>query len=566
MGAASTINNTFISISGELVSDYSLNQVVPVNRLQTAAIQDETLPPSLIQFILDLDLGELRLGFSEAVSLDTFNPLGITLQSKGVRDTDTDVRVLTGGTSNLIGTSQITLQLNNEDLNDIKLLSDLAASQSQTYIVVTANVLSDEQNSSLIEIPEDDAQMAAGLILDTTPPTLESFDLDMDGTGMLVLHFTEFVRTSSFSPRHVEFRETDSSPSYNVSLSSSTFTGDITDEVYIQFSTSDLEKLKLQPICTATTDCYLTILADVVTDLFGRLNTARQTSNPAPVANLTSDTTAPQLVSNEGVEEININTGEIVLLFDEPVNISSLDVTALMLHSSFRNDSNLITVSLSDNSTSSSLNGKMAHLNLSIEDIDDIKLELGLCDSASNCWVRLSPEFIMDMSGNPVAEVTFGELNAPQLFQEDDVRPILIAFDLDINNRLLVLLFNEPVNYRSLTIREVTLQASPNSTSSSIELTTSSPVSTENGREVEVELAVVDIEQIQDSDLGKTTNDTWITYTNLFIEDTGGNEITPRIADYNALQVRILFSDMIPPTLEAFLSIISTMTHCINFF
>ena len=439
-----------------------------VDRMQVAEIQDETLPPSLIQFVLDLDVGELQLAFSEAIDIDTFNPLGITLQSDQVRDGDTQVRVLTGGTATLSGTSEVTLQLVDADLNQIKLLSNLGSSQSQTFIVMVENVLYDEQNTSLVEITADDAQMAEGLELDTSPPILEGFDLDLDGSGEIVLHFSEFVRTSSFQASHVEFRETDTSPTLNVSLYSSTFTGDVTDEVTIEFGRSGLEKLKLQPMCTMVSNCFLTIVADVVTDLFGRANTARQANNPAPLLHLTNDTTSPEL---DNVESININTREIELLFDEPMDIDTLNITAVMLHSSLRNDPTLVTVALSENSTSDSVDGKTVHIDVSIEDIDAINTENSLCTSGSNCWVRFTPDFIKDMSGNPVAEVSFGVLNIPGVFEGDNTKPNLIEFDLDINNRRLYLVFDEPVS-SALDITEVSLQSSPTSASTPVQLLT----------------------------------------------------------------------------------------------
>jgi len=76
-------------------------------------------------------------------------------------------------------------------------------------------------------------------------------------------------------------------------------------------------------------------------------------NNPAPVSNFTADTTPPMLTN---VDLIDMTTRDLTLKFDEPVNIMTISITALMLHSTFRLERALRTASL-ENSTSDSVNG-----------------------------------------------------------------------------------------------------------------------------------------------------------------------------------------------------------------
>ena len=357
----------------------------------------------------------------------------------------------------LTGTSQVQLQLLNGDLNRIKAASSLANSPADTFIVLPETVIADSSGTLLVPVTEDNAQMAAGLVLDTSPPTLVNVDLDLD-SGTLLLQFSEIVITSTFTVSSLELQETSTSPSYTVPLATSTFSGNRIDVITVMLSVAELETIKLQPLCTNSTNCYITIQAAVVTDLFGQPNLARQINDPAPVSNFTADTTPPMLVD---VTLININTGELTLQFNEPVNILSMNISALMLHSTFRLEFNSITATLS-NSTSDSVNGRAVHINLTDNDLDEIKIADGLCESTGSCYIRFSSDFIQDMSGNPVIPLEPGDLTlgiSLTGFQPDSTRPNLIAFDFDLNNRLLVLEFDEPVRANSFEPDEVTLQS-----------------------------------------------------------------------------------------------------------
>ena len=550
MGVATTsINDTFISFTRELIDDYAGLPVIPIlaaNRMQVAAIQDDTLPPSLLQFTLDLNTGVLRLDFSERIDLSTFNETDITLQSASTRAASSSVVNITGGTTSIVGTSQVFLELLDADLNQIKLAAGLANSVSDTFIVVPETVIADTSGTLLVPITEDQALMVAGLVQDTSPPTLDSFDIDLD-SGTLRLRFSEFVRTAGFMVQNVELQESISFPSVIFNISGSTFSGDETDIVEIAFSTPDLETLKIEPLCTVATDCFLTINGAVVTDLFGIPNIARQRSNPASVANFTVDTTSPQITE---VTNINLETGEITLQFSEPLDISTFNVSALMLHSIFIDVPNLQTVTFV-NSTTDSSNGRELQVFISEEDLDAIKLEDQLCTSIANCYVRFSSELIRDVSGNPATAFEAGDFLLSMAFTGDMTAPNLTAFDFDLNNRLLVLEFDEPVDVGSFRETEVTLQSAFANPSAVITLATSSR-SLANGRVINVTLSISDIQTVQDSDIARTRGETWLTHSSGMISDIAGNNVNARLSGINSLQVRVLFTDMIPPEFVEF--------------
>lgn len=211
------------------------------------------LPPSLLQFT--------TLGSSDSMSLrvdiDSFNETDITLQSKETRDSTTAIVMLTGETAELMGTSQVQLQL----------LTD-------TFIVLLETVIADSSCTLLVPVTENVPQMAAGLVLDTSPPNLVDFDLDKEN-GILLLCFSEIVITTGFTVRSLEFQEASSSPCCNVSFTTSTFSGNMTDNITVMLSIVELETINLWPLCTGSANCYITIRAAVVLDLLRYPNPAR---------------------------------------------------------------------------------------------------------------------------------------------------------------------------------------------------------------------------------------------------------------------------------------------------
>ena len=557
-GSASSLDNTYISFTSSLAVDLIGNSIVPIlfeDRIPPTEIADESLAPELLQFTIDLNSGILLLGMSEQINFDTLNITDIELQSTAVRSGSTVIKFITGGQPVSSGIADIRITMTDADLNAIKVLAaarSLASSPANTYIVAPNTTLEDNQGTPLIVIESSNAKMAAGVVPDTSPPTIDNFELDLN-TGILTLVFSEFILScsTSFSPSHVDLQNSQSSRTVNYTLTGSMVTGscDEVDELEITLSRTDLEAIKLADLCFSSSDCFVNLPANVVTDVFARENSARTSSFAAPNTNYTSDSTSAQLFR---FLVADIANGIISIEFNEPVNVSTLDITALELISDFGTGQS---VTLTNGSTTDSSSGRIVTINLSTNDLDNIKLQDSLCIGTTTCLIRFDSTLIQDMAGNPVSGFTPAILDPKfsAAFTADSTPPNLIAFDLHIDNRILTLVFDEPVNRLSFTPTAVTLQGSQNTTTSQVTFTASLPISTENGRTIDVRLPNEDVQDVQAfTDLAVNRDTTWITHTASMIEDMQRIDVVPRITDVNALQVRTLFADSIPPTLIEF--------------
>jgi len=81
---ATQLLNIYLSLTSSAAQDLYGNPVLsvsPDNALLTTSYTEDSTSPELLWFILDLNIGYLKLSFSEAVDIFTFTPTNITIQN-----------------------------------------------------------------------------------------------------------------------------------------------------------------------------------------------------------------------------------------------------------------------------------------------------------------------------------------------------------------------------------------------------------------------------------------------------------------------------------------------------
>ena len=129
-------------------------------------------------------------------------------------------------------------------------------------------------------------------------------------------------------------------------------------------------------------------------------------------------------------ETFDYNTGTLVLIFSESVNVNSFNFSAVILRSSFT-DLPSTNVTLSP-SNSSNFDSESITITLSNEVLNSIKASTDLCISTITCSLQFSQEFVSDRAGNSIIEVTsFGSFimsEHPTNLIGDTTPPSLISF------------------------------------------------------------------------------------------------------------------------------------------
>ena len=139
----------------------------------------------------------------------------------------------------------------------------------------------------------------------------------------------------------------------------------------------------------------------------------------------------------------DLNTMEITLLFDEPLDVSTFNVSGVRLQSLFEDPVANYTPKTASNVA---VMGRYLTFTLSDYDHVQIKERRYLCSIRGNCYVWINSDLISDVYGNVLSNTSNQEPG--RLVTElipDDQPAVLENFILDLNANSLILTFNEPV-------------------------------------------------------------------------------------------------------------------------
>ena len=546
-GLATSRANTYITYSSGFVMDMNDNEIVPrvdgSSSLAVTFFTPDHVDPVLISFDLDMNLGRIILTFSETVDAGTLNATQFTLLSTNsslLNETTIFTLTEVSSTSSNDNTT-IVLTIGRDDLNNIKYLTELASSDNDTYLSITAGAIKDMNMNSVEEILVDDALEVSFYQDDITGPVLNTFDLNMD-SEILTLHFDETVNVTSIQYPMLILHSSNDGSGTSITFSNSSVISDNSPDIDIQVDFYHVQKIKLdEGLAVDDSTTYLTILMGAIDDMSVVTNTAFNVTRS--VSMFTPDTTNPQLVSFS----VNFNSEELILNFDEVVNASSLDPTAITL----LNDIDpRVSYTLTNGSTRS-VNGQQVRVIFDNDDLNVVKQRESLFVSPETSYLAITAALIQDMNRNPVDAISpLNPLNIT-FYINDTTRPVLSNFDLDLTNNIMVLEFVETVNTSSIDFTGIILQDYVNSTNS-YTLTDGRLLDLTDSTVVRFELTRTDLNGIKARQIALFRNTTWLTLESHAIYDQNSQPVVELVNGETALMVRDYVSDTVDPTLFHF--------------
>ena len=234
-------------------------------------------------------------------------------------------------------------------------------------------------------------------------------------------------------------------------------------------------------------------------------------------AEVVLDSSPPALIN---FELLNLNDGELVLSFSQPINVTTLNFTYLSLLSSSFNEAITVAVSLSDsNCTSGCEIGRCVTLSLESTDIDRLKLQSSVCTNVSNCYLYYTGAFVEDFGGNSIVEYNYFTEYVLQNITLDTTGPSLIACSLDLTLDQLSLEFDEPIDASSFIPSGVNIST----TKQNVFLTSASIVNSPNGSIIVINLGL-DTDNIKTS-LSEENDNISVSVMSFAFKDIGGNSI-----------------------------------------
>jgi hypothetical protein len=511
-------DSTYITFGKDLVVDMAefSNIIVPRkdgNGAQATYYTADTTGPEIIDFSIDLNRRILTMTFSEVVNASTADGAGITIQDARTATISTQFtsQTRTKSENGLI----LKFDIADKDFNGMKELTGVAERRANTFITATSITVGDmmgfETSTNYLQVIEDgsiDSLYATNFTADQLPPSLTSFDLNLDSKarGNLTLVFSEPVDASTLDVGKITLYGSDDNEDTAISLTydgSSTLSPDGT-HIIVMMSGEDLKTIKLSDdiavgksyhchaqVGVVTDDdekykCYwehyidaeredarpdrnvwLTIEAGAVQDTFTYLDAfgTQKVQNDLievsyddvmGVSNFTQDGTEPNLVSYD----LDMDAALLTLYFDEPVRSFTLNVTYLTLMSAYSgNHTHQLTFDPYYGSGTLSDNDDFLEINFGEIDVDNIKLEQWLAVDADSTWLRIMPDAIEDMAGNGLFVQNYTWSVPVTSYTADTTGPELVSFDYDKTDGHFELRFTEPVRINTFDASALTIQS-----------------------------------------------------------------------------------------------------------
>ena len=383
---------------------------------------------------------------------------------------------LTGG-DNLplvIDSTELTIQLNFADRNELKRLTDLATSRENTFLSITRDFIQDTSDNRIVPISFPQALQVSNFTEDRTPPSLLEFDLDMDAR-LLTLRFSETVSVDSLNVTQITLQgegalvmgETQSYTLIDLPAPLGSLSDSENDStIVIQIGESDANEIKfLTELALRTNNTFLSLTPFAIRDMNGNLLVEVSELNATRVSTYARDATGPVLRAFE----LDLTSETLSLSFDETVDFESLQASLITIHNSVNASESTFYPLIAAEPIGENSPLLVLNLTATQRDLNALKLLTDLATDPNNTFVTLSIGAVSDLSEIPnvIGSVT----RAVDAYVPDLTSPEVVSFNVNINASTLTLVFDEVVNASSLDPTAIRLQNSTSLTPSYVDLT-----------------------------------------------------------------------------------------------
>ena len=274
---ATQASDSYVSFPATMAEDIEGRNVigVPDTIAQMVAIYvPDTTPPMLTSYNLDIDTGVMIMTYTESVLLSSFTPTELSLQNT-VSSPSSMYQFKAGTlypqTQGALADSVITLNIDCNDLNEIKSRTLLATGSSDTFLNVGSKLFQDTSQNDIVNVS---AITPNAYQADTTLPELVAFNLDIRSGGKTVLKFSEAVQYTVSLQSTIRLQNKLTNPTVTIQLDSTESvikTG--LDEISISLSSAHTNQLLSDPDIAETADTlYISMTAGGVYDYSGGQN------------------------------------------------------------------------------------------------------------------------------------------------------------------------------------------------------------------------------------------------------------------------------------------------------
>jgi len=329
------VANTFLSVLSGAFVDITFNHLGLISILPTAALQvsntgftADNVSPALNSYTLNMDSGVLTLTFSEPISSS------LTVSAISFQSTVASAAVhygLTGGVVTKVNQLRFSIALSLTDINGLKATAGLAKSVGSTFLTTTSALCQDYFSNNVAVISSGAA--ASGMYLpDITPPTLIMYSVDMDA-NKLTFTFSEPVDATQLTGSAITVQDA-ASKTVSYTLTSGVGVGSTAIDAFtVSLSLNAIDVLSIKStsgLLRNQGNSYITFTGAMIKDADGVSISAVSNTNGINANSYNADVTSPQLT----FFSLNLNTGLLLLTFNEPVDVSQFTATGFTLQNS----------------------------------------------------------------------------------------------------------------------------------------------------------------------------------------------------------------------------------------
>ena len=539
-----------ISFPETFVRDMVSRAVIEVNSVPVLGHTKDMTGPTLVEFIeFNIPYSQIVLLFSETVDVSTFNVTQLTLQSFFEDDIRIVRYTLTNSTVEHDDNSILKLTLSQNDLFSIKETSDLCDRRSNCYMVITNLTIRDMSNNTNAEILQQfPGRVVTRFIDDINPPSLESFNLDMD-EGLLSLFFSEPVAVKDIDPTGISLLSMANASIFEqYPLTGGTVNGTNGDTTaYLYLSEIDRNSIKSATFAKSSMDTFLIMTSTTITDVAFDLNPVIEITveNAELVDVYKADDTSPKLESFE----LDLSHDHLVFTFNEPVQTMVVAFTEISLLNNSNTSTSFGRTLVGGTVLNSANNSLIITVLLHPDDISILKLTEDFGTTENNTYVSLGAGAFFDTAG-----VGNDPLSAMKVTVHgiDSSVVQLASFSLDVQTGELILTFNDIVLANTLDASAIGIQSKRYSIGTEMVTLTSlsSNTSSSDGYEINISIHPLDLLAIKSvSGLATDNSTTWLTLQAYAIDDAFGNDVLA-ITNGKAIQVNNFSADVTDPAVS----------------
>ncbi|KAL5489582.1 hypothetical protein EMCRGX_G018692 [Ephydatia muelleri] len=415
-----------------------------ISPLQVRLYMPDLTPPLFTQFnILDFNTGTLTITFNEPVNISTFTFENITLKNNA----NSTVTLSSSEVAQYSASSQATVIITMSAATLWK-AQIVQASSMQMYLEIDSGAIAD--TSGILLVAPNTLPMIT-FVADQTSPNLLRFDFDLN-TATLVLSFDDIVDGSTIMYTAMTFQNALMQPAATYRLTNGPVLSTVNN--IIQFTLSPYDRIAIAGISNLATNknnTFLMIGTLAIQNLAG-LNVKSITRQ---VTNFTKDYTNPSLLAFN----LNLTTKALVLEFSKAVNISTLNVTNILLQTGQNTASSSSSVKLTGGTSRPNTSSDIVSIYLTQQDIYSIELVPGFAN-VNTTYLSIIAASVYDASSNPLNGIPRDNALMASAVTIDTTPPRLLSGTLDLNLGLLALTFDEIIITDMVTTQYFTLQNS----------------------------------------------------------------------------------------------------------